>query len=426
MLCLHHLNEHQELMKKLMDELIDEANQETSQLQAINLADNRNALFEKLKQWRHNSMLYIEQLYDEKLNDIDKLYDKSNDEFEQYKQKKLKPIIEQMTFACEQQTRKKTLTSKLEEMKIIVQFDKKRFDIINISREKTFEEIEDQSIELFNKEPDRIIQTKSNCREFASSQDFTLLGNRTELLLYKNDGHPVGRVQWTMKNNGILQDMCYSELLKCFLILSVHSVFTLTTKQPFTLSKIEQLQPHDKKRFDYLTCTSQDTLFLNQTLGCYIDKISTVNNYQLVKRYNKTDLIQCDDKSIGIIHTNDNSIAMNIWNKQDQTRIDVFDLSIMNRLYKIQHSNNDDLFLLTTLCNEQWLCFNSKTSQLYLIEKTGVLRCIKQENEMCNGSGEILNGTWINIENQVILGRKKGDHVQLEIYKLNTTMSISM
>ncbi|CAF0882916.1 unnamed protein product [Didymodactylos carnosus] len=30
---------------------------------ALNLADNRNGLFEKLKQWRHNSMLRIEQLY---------------------------------------------------------------------------------------------------------------------------------------------------------------------------------------------------------------------------------------------------------------------------------------------------------------------------------------------------------------------------
>ncbi|CAF1350801.1 unnamed protein product [Adineta steineri] len=98
-LCLEHLKQHNELINAQLNALADDINTLIAQLITLNIEDMALNHREKLDQWRKNSFMIINQLYEKKCEEIEKLcfnkFDLIQYEIEQIRSKISKLINEQ-------------------------------------------------------------------------------------------------------------------------------------------------------------------------------------------------------------------------------------------------------------------------------------------------------------------------------------------
>lgn len=165
-----------------------------------------------------------------------------------------------------------------------------------------------------------------------------------------------------------ISDVCYYTPLSCFLVSSANNIYSLSSNQ--SIGRVRRFA----NSISSITHSST-FVFVSYLFGSAVERWDLhSNNDTPLNTWHKADLLEPLDMGINCIRAAGQCIGMSVKEKNFSWRIDVFDVSTMNRVrrgHTIQQENglSNWIGIVSPLDHYQWL-FADGDEGLYLIDHT--------------------------------------------------------
>ncbi|CAF0818044.1 unnamed protein product [Adineta steineri] len=379
-LCLEHLKQHNELINAQLNPLADDINTLSAQLITLNIDDITLNYREKLDQWRTNSFMKINELYEKKCEEIEKRCLKKIDliqnGIEQIRSKISKLINEQEINIEDLEILKLNI---YDIKRKFIQFKEKSMEI-NIhpftidDKLITIEETKLYELDLSNLSiPYRNIHcTDQSWPAMATNDQYLLIDQYPNIILLNQDLKIIKQLPWIYAS---IRNMCWSSTLDCFIIINNEKDVFLVKNHSLLIERIEKIEQQY-----WWSCTCSDTsLFLtNTTMGTNIYEFNLLSKCQLIKRWKPP--YSCKQyEYIDDIEYNNKTLALVIKVSSNNTvYLELRSSITLDRLWIIQIDVKKSWFQQTIRCcslkYDEWLVVEGNTSHLFHIFKNGKIK----------------------------------------------------
>lgn len=377
-LCLIHLNEHNDLVNQQLNPIVDTLELLRKRLRTINVSKTVDHCRQKLESWRVESHQRIEQFFNQKCEEIDRLINEKLDE-EQEELERLERTVQAVL------KRQETTFEDIDHLNAAV--DHIRREVKNI--EDSFLQIQTNplildshlvSIKGFN-EPKydlsilspvyKIINVPQGSYNVLAAHDRVLLMYQTpNLCLVDRDLSIIKQIPW---RHGMIYDMCWSSTLVQFLILSEKHLYLLDDA---TLT-IKQAHPPEKRKWFSCTCSERFLFLSSNRWGSTMTKIDLLLNKGFGRQYESPPLCK-EDEYIDSIAYQNKSIAMVIRNKTSRLlRFDLASSESLELFWSLTLDirwTGDRPFHCSPFLNGDWLIADFEKGRLIHVAREGKIR----------------------------------------------------
>ncbi|CAF1039299.1 unnamed protein product [Rotaria magnacalcarata] len=311
-------------------------NQLSDMIQSLSISSNECRIHarKQLDLWLDSSLTLLREAYNEKLNEIDQLFDILTKDLEVYKQRQLITIIEQKTDPLNQE-----IEVLQKQLPTLIQVKNIPGSVSNLEICRSTNII-DRPTEfsilrhaLSRKEPVQSYRYSSTCRAMGcdSKQDIILLYDKDELILYNINGTLGGSVSWPTIEDGFVSDITWCSILDSFLVLGRMALSSFNTHL-YTCTRIPQVRGSQSHHLIALAYVEKDKSVF---ICCHhpqdtIRQYGTLPEWNLQRTWSKNNLINQDDVGIRCIRVNSSNtqLGLVIKNKNDQFRVGLYSMDL--------------------------------------------------------------------------------------------------
>ncbi|CAF0862721.1 unnamed protein product [Rotaria sordida] len=365
-LCHNHLKEHDDLNNPQLNPLINQFNILDEQLKSSNTDKLIGDCRQKLIQWRDNCHKMINQLYEQKIHELDQRCLQKLDE----QRTQLNLIRSKMTELTRQQENNQkhidstTLTIRHihEEIKAI-ENTHLQLDIRPLTIDDSFifiEEFEPNKCNLVNlTTPYRTIDCSDR------HPNLCLINQKFEI---------IKQCPWKFD---FIRDMCWSSTLNCFIVITRSREIYLVNEKTLATELIQTIEEQD-----WSSCTCSDTSFYltARREGTNIYEFNLLSSFTLIKRWKPPH--SCKQYEV-ILNTAYKNKTLALVISHCSTSIVHFELRssiTLDRLWSIElnisHRIGQPLIRCSSLKCDEWLVVDNNTSQLFHIRKDGQIKSV--------------------------------------------------
>jgi len=371
--------EHDYLFRSKLNNLTEQINEITSQLELFDINQMTSESLIKLDKWRLDSYQIIDKIYEKKCqelkNSIHEIFNQQDKEINDLRLKLAKMVNVQQTT----NNNLKLLTSNIKNLKQQIN------EIEHISIQVNINSliIKDNLIDInisnpyqsdLSKlsSPDQIIdRTPLSSDAIASNNQCLLVHQNSNLYLIDENLFVIQEKNWT---NDWIRDMCWSQILNCFFIITINNVY-LVEENTLSIKSIKTIQG----KF-WQSCTWSDTsLYLSKdTWNSSIDEFSLKPSIKFIKHCERTE--SRDNKQrIDSIEYNNGTLALVINDKSKQEIfIELRSIKTFDRLWLcpfcVDYSERKMQCCLFR--HDAWIVADWESSSLFHINKDGILKKI--------------------------------------------------
>lgn len=381
--CHEHLKEHNDLNNPQLNPLINEINHLDEQFKLSNTDNLINDCRIKLDQWRENSFKLINQLYEEKSQELNQRSLQKLDE----QRLQLNDIRSKMTqFIHQQETNTNSVDLTLQniqhQLKIL---ENTHFQIdirpLIIDKNSIFiEEYQPNECNLTNiLTPNRTINCSGEWGPgLVSNNQYLLIDRHPNLCLINQQFEIIKESPWKFD---FIRDMCWSSTLNSFILITRNKEIYLLNNKNLSTELIQTIEEQD-----WSSCTCSDTSFYLTTRreGTNIFQFDLLSSFQLIKRWKPPQ--SCKQYEI-ILNTAYQNKKLAFVISHSSTNIVQFELRsaiTLDRIWSLKldlsHTIGQSLIRCSPLKSDQWLIIDNNTSQLIHITKDGQIKITSQCN----------------------------------------------
>ncbi|CAF0715539.1 unnamed protein product [Adineta steineri] len=337
---------------------------------SISSGDCRKNARNELDSWLDISLSLLRKTYNEKIQEIDQLYDVLNEDLEVYKQRQLLTMTKQ---------KNDLLIEELEQLKkqlpTLIQVKNTPGSVYDLEVCRSTDIIDRPTVysslrhSLLRTIPVQSYRFPSTCRAMAcnSKRDEILLYDKDELILYHINGTLGGSISWSTSEYGFVSDIIWCSILDCFLVLS-RMTLSLFDTHLYTCTNINEVRGNQSYQLIALTYVEQEkSIFI-----CCQDPKEVIRQYDLLPKWNlkktwtKEDLINKDDAGIRCIRANPSGsqLGLVIKNKNDTFRITFYSIDLTHSLITIpiipslsslkDGRSSDFMLYLSSFIDDRW------------------------------------------------------------------------
>ena len=307
-LCIDHLKEHHDLLNAKLTPFVDEINTLGNELLSINIENLINESHKKLEQWRLDCYKVIDQLFENKLQEIDQHFrlrvDQLRKELDHIRSKLFDLIHQQQaTFSDINQ-----LTLQINNLKEKINHNETisfHIDLYPLKIDNHLIQIK-QHLNLSNLSfPFKKISYENEySSELASNYQYLLIEKDSNLCLINQQLNIINQILWT---NDLIRNICWSETLSRFiLITSYGNIFSLDTE---TMS-IELIKTISNKLLWSCTCSQQSLYLSFDERGSAIFEYSLLPSIEYVRAWTSPDTCAEEEFIYDICYNNDTLLLM--------------------------------------------------------------------------------------------------------------------
>ena len=377
-ICLLHLNEHNDLINQQLKPISESLDFLNRRLHTINVSKTIENCRQKLEQWRADSHKRIENFFQQKCEELDRLINEKLDE----QQEEIKCLEKSIQQVYERQE------TTFDDIDYLTQsIDHLKREIKNI--EESFVQIQTNPIIVDNhlinikglNEPKYDLTILSTIFKIinvpqesygilAANERVLLIHQAPNLCFVDKDLSIMKKIPW---RHGIIYDACWSSILGQFIILHEKHLFFLDE----ITSSITQIRPPEKRKWFSCTCSDRYLFLSTNKWGSSISKIQLLLNKKIGQQYESPPLCK-EDEYIDSIAYENKSLAMIIRNRTYQTlRIDLASSESLKLLWSFTLDipwNRDRPFQCCSFLNGDWLVGDFERGSLLHVAKEGKLK----------------------------------------------------
>ncbi|UJR09270.1 hypothetical protein I4U23_013515 [Adineta vaga] len=319
-LCLQHLNEHNDFLVSQLSPLTDGINVLSDRLNALNSQDIMNDCRGKLDKWRVDCHQKIDQYFEEKCQECDRLI---TDKLDSQRKSAINTQVKLTELAHEQEATQHdidSLTSLIRQLTTdLNSIEKACFQIR--TRPLT---IDDSLIELnrfteqvldLSKFPPihKTIQRLPNkCKIITTNHRYVMIQPTSSLCLIDRE---MTIAKQSLHFEDTIFDMCWSSILACFIIIAKNNIYTIDENT----MNIRTLQLGEKRRWFSCTC-SDDFLFLSTyDIQPSVVKFLMHPSVKCIDEWNVPNIWEKRDRIDDLVYSNEKKLALIISNVLEKT-----------------------------------------------------------------------------------------------------------
>lgn len=384
--CNEHLKEHDDLNNPKLNPLINEFNTLDEQFKSSNTEKLIGDCRQKLLQWRDDSYKIINQLYEQKLQELDQRCLKKLNE----QRTQLNRIRSKMTELIRQQESNQenidsiTLTVRhiRDEIKAIenthLQIDIRPLTIDNNSI--YIEEFDPNKCNILNiTTPFRTIDCSGEWGPaMVSNNRYLLIDRHPNLCLIDQQLQIVKQSQWKFD---FIRDMCWSSILNSFVVLTRSREIFLINEKTLAIEIVQNIEEQD-----WLSCTCSDTsLYLTaRREGTNIFEFNLSTSFELVKKWKPPHSCKHYEVILNIEYKNKTLALVISHSSTNLVHLELRSSITLDRLWSLElnvtHTLGQPLIRCASLICDEWLIIDNSTSQLFHVKKDGQIKAISSYN----------------------------------------------
>lgn len=419
--CIVHLNEHNDLLNSQLNPLIENVKILDEHLRTINIRQIVNNYREQLEEWRLDSHKKIDQFYEEKCQELDRMIiDKVDEQKVEVRQLqvKLNQLVHQ-----QQATRQ-------DFYELALMIDHIEHEINNIQESFiqiynrplildynliTIKGLNEQIYDLSSLSPvfKSISRSDGSYAALASNNKTLLIHQAPNLCITDPNLTIIKRVAW---RHGAIHDMCWSKVLDLYIILEQRGIYFVNEN---TLS-IDKATTVEKRKWLSCTCFEEYLFLSTHEWGSSITKIYLNSSKKLEKQWQSPDICKRDEY-IDVITSNQRKLAVMIRNSSRQTiRLELRSPQTLDKIWSIVLDGlwgPNKPFHCCPFVNEDWLVADYVTGRLLHVTKTGIIRAVLPYNSVpyC-----------VNVFNSKVLVISANDGIHFHNLNHKNTYTISL
>ncbi|CAF3356246.1 unnamed protein product [Rotaria socialis] len=385
-LCHDHLKEHEDLNNPQLNPLMNEFNSLDEQLKSSNTEKLIGGCRQKLVQWRDNCCKLINQLYEQKLHELDQRSLQKLDE----QRTQLNLIRSKMTELIRQQ---ETNQGNIDALTLAIRHihdDIKNIENTRLQIDIRPLNIDDSFIFIQDFEPNKcnLVSLTTPYRTIDCSGEWgpALVSNNRYLLI---DRHPnlclinqqlqiVKQSPWKFD---FIRDMCWSTALNTFIVITrSREIYIVNEKTLAT----ELIQPIDEQ--DWSSCTCSDTsLYLTaRREGTNIFELNLLSAFELIKRWKPPHSCKHYEIILNTEYKNKTLALVISHGSTNLVHLELRSSITLDRLWSLElnvsHTIGQPLIRCSALKCDEWLLVDNNTSQLFHVRKDGLIRAVSSCN----------------------------------------------
>lgn len=374
-LCLQHLSEHNAVLISELNPLVDEINNLNDRFKILNNENIFEKYREKLQQWRLDCYKNIDQLFEQKCQE---LHRRLTEKIEKQREDIDRMLSKVTEFIHQQEATQKDIDLLTETIHYL-QVDMKNLEqncfeihispLIIDENLIRIEEINDYEFDPFTFSPVQktINYVSESWYSLASSDQFLLIHQSPNLCLLNRQLSIVRQTLWP---HHVIWNMCWSSALNQFIIVEENNIFLVN---PNTMS-IENLETIEKQK--WLSCTTSDQyLFLSsKQWGSEIVKYRLLPSVSLIQKWKSPDTCQRDEFIDDIVYNNGNVLLIITNQLKTTVRIELRSSETFDCIWILLLDilcKQNKTFCCCSLNNDEWLMTDYETRRLIHITKNG-------------------------------------------------------
>jgi hypothetical protein len=367
-LCIDHLKEHHDTLNAKLTPFVDEINILGNQLISTNIENLVNESHKKLEQWRLDCYKLIDQLFENKLQEIDQRFriklDQLRDELSHIRSKLFDLIRQQQTTVYDIDQ----LTLQINNLKEkINQSEKLSFhiDIYPLKIDKHLIQIK-QPLNLSNLSipSEKIFYENDYSAELASNDRYLLIEKDGYLCLINQQLNIINQI---LSTNDPIRNLCWSVTLSRFILITSKNIFSLDTES----MSIELIKTIPDKLLWSCTCSEQSLYLSFDECGSSIFEYSLLPSIEYVRAWSTSDTCT-DEEFIYDICYNNETLLLMIANRLHETiRMDLKSITTFQCLGSLQLDINFQYhaFRCCVFNFDEWLVIDWYGSRFLRITK---------------------------------------------------------
>ncbi|CAF1106929.1 unnamed protein product [Didymodactylos carnosus] len=385
--------------------LIDEINNKKLFLNKLKIRMTSNLdNYTLVEKWKQMKLDKLDKIYNDKTNQIESYY--NSNEFDKLNMKCMDDIGKTLQRASTMKSKDLKefiieINQSIVQLELLIQHN----DLNKIEQNNDIKHRIENSLNNNN-----YIETVFNSnfvrfRQIAASHEHILIDNGSQLLLFNKTGSKTV-ITWNMQQNGFIRSMVWSHHMKKFIVLGVDRLFTFDHSTMI----IEEINYFPLLNF--ITIYNQD-IFMNFKKGEHIEHWIIGEKWKFVQSWTKKYLGYENTDVIYKMSISGARVAMNSGNKEGHFVLDIFDVSSMGWLYRV--NNNDySIRLLTSMDNDKWLCIDDETKRFYCTVNNNLLE-IKYDRNVIHNLYQV---ALLNETHFAILGYERENEAKLLLYNI--------
>jgi hypothetical protein len=320
-LCRDHFIEHDYFFRSKLNDLTGQINKLDSQFETFDINKITSNYLIKLDKWRDDSYEAIEKFYEKKCAEIhryiNEILNKQEEEILDLRLKIAKMVNLQQTT----NNNLKLLTSNIENLQqqinqienISIQIDINSLiindNLININISNSYQ----SDLSKLSSPYQIMDRVPLSSDAIASNNQHLLLHQNSNLYLIDENLFIIQETKWP---NDWIRDMCWSQILNCFFIITINNVYLVEEK---TLL-IKHIQTIEGKFWQSCTCSDTSLYLSKDKWNSSIDEFSLKPSIEFIKHCERTE-VRNNKQRIDSIEYNNGTIALVI---NDQTKQEIF------------------------------------------------------------------------------------------------------
>ncbi|UJR25923.1 hypothetical protein I4U23_007271 [Adineta vaga] len=381
--CVIHLNEHNNFPNSRVHPFMDMIQSLNNRIQSIDISKIVDNYREKLQQWRVDSHRKIDEYFEQKDQELVRLFtekiDEERDEITQV-EIKLKKLIHE----------RETNHDDIYELSIMIDYLERQIKTI----EENFIDLRIRSLTLDNNLINirgineevydlsilssvyrTIHRPDGSYHAFACNDRILLIHQAPNLCFINQELLIFSQIPWRYER---IYDMCWSIALRCFILLTPKNVILLNEIN-MSLEKIKNLEKQK-----WLSCTCSDKyLFLSTNeWGSSIMKIDLLSSKKFDQQWQSK--VCNKDESIDVLRYHKEKLALLIKNNsQSTTRMELRSSETLISLWSLTLDviwNPNRPYHCNSFIGEDWLISDYESGRLLHITKTGKINSIMPYN----------------------------------------------
>ncbi|CAF3541963.1 unnamed protein product [Rotaria sordida] len=336
----------------------------------FNIDEITNNTHEKLSQWRDNCYKKVDEIYQQKMEELNVCINGIKSKYEEKKtniQTNIHQLNDQNKTNKENTDLIQTIIQSIEQdlndieqMSIKINVRSLTIDDSYVHIEKEFN-FKNLSIDYL-----KFHYSNDSSSALASNEQFLLMHQYPYLCLIDRDSKIVKQNVWS---DGWIRDICWSKTLNCFIILTKSDIYLVNE----ILQYSHPLKDFVKQVWFSCTCSDQSLYLSTCEWGSSIFEFNLSSSLQLINQW-KPPLTceKCD--GINDIKYNNETLALMINDAvKHQKRMELKSTKTFNTIWLLPLSIGTDIRLFTCcpINYNEWLVIDGTNSHLYHITKDG-------------------------------------------------------
>ncbi|CAF1392321.1 unnamed protein product [Rotaria sp. Silwood1] len=381
-LCHDHLKEHDDLNNPQLNPLINEFNKLDEQLKSSNTDKLIGDCRQKLVQWRDNCCKMINQLYEQKIHELDQRCLQKLDE----QRTQLNQIRSKMTELIRQQESNQGHIDSITVAIRHIQDEIKTIENTRLQLEIRPLTIDDSLIFIEEFEPNKcnLVNLTTPYRTIdcagewgpvlASNNRYLLIDRHPNLCLINQKFEIIKQSPWKFD---FIRDMCWSSTLNCFIVTTRSREIYLINEKTLAIELVQTIEEQD-----WSSCTCSDTSFYltARREGTNIFEFNLLSSFALIKRWKPPHSCKHYEVILNTAYKNKTLALVISHSTTSIVHLELRSSITLDRLWlldlNISHTIGQPLIRCSSLICDEWLVVDNNTSQLFHIKKDGQIKSV--------------------------------------------------